>query len=78
MGTNDVLSRRGREHGVADLVVRNPCQQHRGPKSTLASSMEAIVGAVWIDSGKSLEQVQKAMQNLGIGCCSDREKWTLV
>lgn len=36
--------------------------------------MEAIVGAVWIDSGKSLEQVQRAMQNLSIGCYSDRDK----
>lgn len=59
---------------MADLVVRNPCQQHSVPKTTLASSMEAIIGAVWIDSGKSLEQVLKVMQSLGIGCCSHREK----
>lgn len=70
IGTNDALSQRGRQQGLADLVIKHPCQQHRVPKTTLASSMEAVIGAVWIDSGKNLEQVRTTMEKLGIGCCS--------
>jgi len=43
------------------------------PKTTLASSMEAIIGAVWIDSGKDLKQVQEVMHNMRITSSSREE-----
>ncbi|KAK5085215.1 hypothetical protein LTR05_004495 [Lithohypha guttulata] len=66
IGTNEVLSLVGREQGVADIIVHNPCHGRSVPKTTLASSMEAIIGAVWVDSGKSLVDVRRVMQNLHI------------
>jgi len=48
------------------MILNNPCNEKSVPKTTLASSMEAIVGAVWIDSGRSLEDVRRVMQKLHI------------
>lgn len=38
--------------------------QFQDGKGTMASSMEAIVGAVWVDSAKSLDEVRRVMQHL--------------
>jgi len=34
------------------------------PERTMVSSMETIVGAVWVDSAKSLDEVRRVMQHL--------------
>lgn len=42
----------------------HPAQQEEKPRVTLASTIEAIIGAVWFDSGKSIETVQMVVKNL--------------
>jgi ribonuclease-3 len=46
------------------FLVKNPCQQGECPKETLAATVEAILGAVWVDSNKNLAVVQKVLGKL--------------
>ena len=66
IGTNSVLYQRGREQGLADMILNNPCNGKSVLKTRLASSMEAIIGVAWIDSGISLEDVRRVMEKLRI------------
>lgn len=63
---NTNLARVGRECGLDPHIITNP--GHRGPISdkTLATTVEAILGAVFRDSGKDLVAVKNAMQKMGI------------
>ena len=47
-----------------EFITKNPVHQGDVPKGTLASTMEAILGAVWKDSGKSLEDVNSVIESL--------------
>ncbi|KAK4148402.1 hypothetical protein C8A00DRAFT_19761, partial [Chaetomidium leptoderma] len=47
-------------------VVKNPCQGEVVSRTTMASTVEALVGAVWLDSGRNFEQVRAVMKRLGI------------
>lgn len=53
-GCNAVLSGLATKHALEKYIV------HQGhlSQTVLASTIEAIIGAVWIDSGKDLAQVK--------------------
>ena len=49
-GTNQALSLRGHERGLDQHLVKDQSQQGVVPRSTMATSVEAILGAVWVDT----------------------------
>ncbi|KAK3291751.1 ribonuclease III domain-containing protein [Chaetomium fimeti] len=68
IGSNRSLEAHGRRLGLDKFVIKHPGQQGQDvPRETLASTVEALIGAVWIDSGQDFNQVQSVIGNLGIG-----------
>jgi ribonuclease-3 len=65
-GSNASLESLGRRLGLESLVTKNPSQHGDVPRTTVASTVEALIGAVWIDTGNDFHQVQLVIQNLGI------------
>lgn len=63
-GSNSNLDKIGREHGIDAFIQRNPGQQDFIPPLLMASTIEAIFGAVYLDNG--MKSVTRVMQNLGI------------
>lgn len=49
---------------MAEYVVKNPCQQADIPQTTLASMVEAVLGAVWFDSNKDIKKVKHVIEAL--------------
>ncbi|KAK3989422.1 ribonuclease III domain-containing protein [Cladorrhinum sp. PSN332] len=66
VGSNELLDTLGRRLALDKFVTKNPCQQGDVPRTTVASTVEALIGAVWIDTGNEFHQVQVVIQNLGI------------
>lgn len=65
-GANKSLEAAGRRLGLDKAVTGNPSQQGEVPRTTLASTVEALIGAVWKDSGNNFDQVQAAIRALGV------------
>ncbi|OBT74343.1 hypothetical protein VF21_06888 [Pseudogymnoascus sp. 05NY08] len=63
---NTNLERVGRRIHIEDLVNRNPSQQGIVPPRTVSDTLEAILGAVYLDSGSDLGAVRLVMANLGL------------
>ena len=63
---NTNLARAGRIHGLDAHITTHP--GHKGPVSnkTLATTVEAILGAIFLDSSKDLTAVKDAMEALGL------------
>jgi ribonuclease III len=59
LASNDALSRIARENGLAKYIVKNPSQKGDIPPNTPASTVEAIFGAVWLDSNKDIKMVEQ-------------------
>lgn len=49
------------------FITPSPCQKGRVSRVTGASTVEALVGAVWVDSQRDLAQVHRVIHNLNIG-----------
>ncbi len=67
VGTNENLDIVGRRHGLSRLINDNPAQRAKGEgisPLTMAGTVEAIIGAVYIDGG--MRAVSGVMQNLGL------------
>jgi dsRNA-specific ribonuclease len=39
--------------GIDKQVTKNLCQVRAVPKTAIASTLEAVMGAAWLDSGKN-------------------------
>lgn len=39
--------------GIDKQVTKNPAQNGAVPKTAMASTLEAVMGAAWLDSGKN-------------------------
>lgn len=39
--------------GIDQQVTKNPCQNGVVSKTAMASTLEAVMGAAWLDSGKN-------------------------
>ena len=57
LASNNALSDVAAEKGLYKYIIKNPCQQGEVPLNTRASTTEAMIGAVWYDSGKDVKQV---------------------
>jgi ribonuclease-3 len=64
LASNESLDRLGWEHALAGFIVKNPGQRGDVPRTTLASRIEAIIGAVWMDSGKDIGKAELAVEAL--------------
>ncbi|KZM23777.1 ribonuclease III [Ascochyta rabiei] len=53
--TDDRLARRGFSLGLDDVVIKNPGHHGRISNGMMANAVEAIIGAVYVDSGYSLD-----------------------
>lgn len=74
MGSNEVknlcrnrkLNQVAQKSGLVEYVVKNPCQQGQVPQATAASTVEALVGAVYLDSGKNMEIIRKMLEAIEV------------
>jgi len=65
-GSNKNLNEIGAERGLSRYMKLNSCQKGTAPPTTMEFTVEAIIGAVWEDSGKDLDRVRVVV----------REHWT--
>lgn len=64
VGSNVNLDRAGRLYGLDVFVCRNPSQVGYLSPATMATTVEAILGAVYLDGG--IDSVSQVMQTLGL------------
>lgn len=64
--SNTGLERIGRRIHLDELVNNNRSQQGVVSPKTLADTFEAILGAVYLDSGKNIESVRLVIANVGL------------
>jgi ribonuclease-3 len=63
-GTNDKLQRVAKDWNLSNWLKENPCQAGQEPRITLASTVEALIGAVWVDCNRDLAEVQHVIELL--------------
>ena len=66
VASNKNLDRLGNQHGIDRFILKNPSQGIYVPFKVMTATMEAILGAVWLDSGEDLEVVKRVMRRLGL------------
>ncbi|KAJ9663579.1 hypothetical protein H2201_005540 [Coniosporium apollinis] len=64
VGSNANLNSVGQRNGLSSFVNGNPSQRGVVPPNTMAATVEATLGAVFLDSG--LQSVAEVMQTLGL------------
>mgnify|MGYP003624081542 CR=1 len=64
LGTNKRLAEVAQNRNLKKYVIGNPCQQGEAPRELLASTVEAFLGAVWLDSYRDFGKVQKVFKKL--------------
>lgn len=64
VGSNANLDRVGRLNGLDAFICRNPSQGGHISPVTMTATVEAILGAVYLDSG--IDNVSQVMQTLGL------------
>jgi len=64
VASNANLNRVGRLHGIDQYINKNPSQRGAVPPGLMADTVEAILGAVWLDS--DLKSVKRVMTTLGL------------
>ena len=80
VGTNEALNIVGRQHNLQDLINDNPgrialrkMRSEEIAPLTMASTVEAILGAVYMDGG--MAPVAEVVQKLGIKAPTFRKVW---
>ncbi|KAH8727339.1 ribonuclease III domain-containing protein [Phaeosphaeriaceae sp. PMI808] len=63
---NRKLSQVAQESGLVNYVVKNPCQQGDVPQETAASTVEAVVGAVYLDCGNDMPTIKRVLEALNL------------
>ncbi|EME77338.1 uncharacterized protein MYCFIDRAFT_83279 [Pseudocercospora fijiensis CIRAD86] len=63
---NDNLATVGFNIGLDAHVVVHPGQRGAVSRKTMATTVEAVVGAIYVDSGKDIETVKDAMVCIGL------------
>ena len=66
IGSNAHLERCGRAIGLEEYINKNSSHHGAVPKRTMSAAVEALIGAVFIDSGESLHAVNLAIRGLGL------------
>ncbi|KAJ5993196.1 hypothetical protein N7451_008920 [Penicillium sp. IBT 35674x] len=63
---NKQLTSTARDLNLQRFIHPRPDLERNIPDSTLATTVEAIVGAVWLDSNEDVQQVDEAMEKIGL------------
>lgn len=63
-GTNERLEEVAKDWHLSTWLKENPCQAGQEPRTTLASTVEALIGAVWVDCDRNLAEVQDVIRLL--------------
>lgn len=67
IGSHEVLYECGRLIGLQDCISTNPSQRLEPPsRSMVAKAVQALVGAIWLDSQESMQDVRRVLQALGL------------
>lgn len=66
VGSNANLNRIGRAIGLSDCVNNNPAQGGVVSPATMTTTVEAILGAIYLDSEQNIEAIQTAMELMGL------------
>lgn len=64
VGTNQKLEKVAKHSRVIENFTGNRCQKRQASRTTRASDIEAIIGGVWVDSGRKFESVEGVVQGL--------------
>ncbi|KAL1623898.1 hypothetical protein SLS56_008093 [Neofusicoccum ribis] len=64
--SNAALQVRASKAHLQNLIRLNPSQHGQAPQETLASTVEALVGAVWFDCNGDMDVVRGVMGKLGL------------
>jgi ribonuclease-3 len=64
--SNNALATLGRSKGLDEHVIINPAQWGIVSNKTMATTVEALIGAVFLDSRLDINSVRAVMVNLGI------------
>jgi ribonuclease-3 len=64
VATNNDVEKVAKGWNVTEWLKEKPCQEGQASKRTLASTVEAIIGAVWIDYNQDLSKVQQVVNIL--------------
>ncbi|KFX86881.1 hypothetical protein V490_08759 [Pseudogymnoascus sp. VKM F-3557] len=64
--SNANVERIGRQIHIDEIVNRNPSQQGSVSPGTITDTVKAILGAVYLDSGRSIDSVRLVMVNFGL------------
>ena len=62
IGTNEKLHDIAKNWNLREYLKANPSQKGEEPKTALASTVEAILGAVWVDSNRNFGAVHHAVK----------------
>jgi ribonuclease-3 len=63
---NRTLNARGQQWSLDQFVNKNPLQNGGVSETIRANTVEAIIGAVWLDSGRNAAQVDLVMEKMGL------------
>lgn len=63
--SNAYLAKQGFIHGIDKFIVKNPSQFDIMPK-VMATTMEAIIGAVYLDCNQQIQPCADVMTALGL------------
>ena len=61
-----MLDAKGQQWALDEFINTDPSQKGKISKGIRATTVEAIIGAVWLDSGKSVSRVDRVIDNLGL------------
>ena len=64
---NSNLSVQGQQFGIDKYIERHPAHKGTITEGVRASTMEAILGAVWVDLGMDIHAVDRVRTKLGVG-----------
>ncbi|PVH69337.1 ribonuclease III [Cadophora sp. DSE1049] len=59
---NTKLNQVAQKSGLVTYVAKYPSQKGQVPQETAASTVEAVVGAVYLDCGKDIETVKRVLE----------------
>ncbi|KAF2206696.1 hypothetical protein CERZMDRAFT_19081, partial [Cercospora zeae-maydis SCOH1-5] len=59
---NEFLSNRGYKACFEDDIFKDASQKGAVARNTMATTVEAVVGAAWYDSGKNIEVVRNIVK----------------
>lgn len=63
---NQNIAKIGFEKGLDQFVYKNPSQYGNVSPGPMASTVEALLGAVFLDSGEDIDAVRRVMLVLGL------------